>query len=202
MFKMKRATPATNHMFDTQGAAQQLCKKDANIFYPHTMQLMYLSKRSRLYIQLPVSFLTTCVKKPESNDWKNLGKLCGYLRENFNLPLTLQANSLSILKWYVDASLAFHSDMRIHTYGMLAMSKGCIYGTSIRQRLNTKISTESELVGASNLLHQIVWNMKFLEAQGYYIKENTLLQENRHVMHLDTNGRASNGKCTCHINIR
>ena len=82
------------------------------------------------------------------------------------------------------------------------MSKGCIYGTSIRQRLNTKISTESELVGASNLLHQIVWNMKFLEAQGYYIKENTLLQENRHVMHLDTNGRASNGKCTCHINIR
>ena len=67
------------------------------------MQLLYLSKRARPDIELPISFLTNRVKNPHSNNWKNIGKVCGYLQETFNPPLTLESNILSILKWYVDA---------------------------------------------------------------------------------------------------
>ena len=68
--------------------------------------------------------------------------------------------------------------MRSHTDGIITMGKGFIYSTSTHQRINTKSSTESELVGASNLLPQIVWTVYFLEAQGYPIKENILFQDN------------------------
>ena len=126
------------------------------------MQLLYLSKQARPDIQLPVSFLTTRVKKP---DWA-----CGYLWETFNALLTLKALSLSVLKWYLDASSSVHSDMRVHTGGMITMGKGLIYGNSICQQLNTKSSNDSELVGNSDLLPQIVWTMYFLELQKYSIK--------------------------------
>jgi hypothetical protein len=44
--------------------------------------------------------------------------------------------------------IAIHPDMRSHTGVAMSMGKGIIYGTSTRQKLNTKSSTEGELVGA------------------------------------------------------
>ena len=38
--------------------------------------------------------------------------------------------------------------------------------------LNTKSSTEAELVGVSDILPQVLWTRYFLEAQGYGITEN------------------------------
>ena len=62
---------------------------------------MYLFKQSRPDIQLPVSFFTPRVKKINSNDWKKLGKVCGYLQETLHPPLTLKASILLVLKRYV-----------------------------------------------------------------------------------------------------
>ena len=82
------------------------------------------------------------------------------------------------------------------------MGKGAIYGTSTRQRLNTKSSTEAELVGADDVMPQLLWTRYFLEAQGYEVRANVLYQDNQSAMLLEKNGRASSGKRTRHINIR
>lgn len=50
---------------------------------------------------------------------------------------------------------------------------------SSKQKLNTKSSTEAELVGASVYLpNTIVWMKTFLEAQGYTITDNLFEQDN------------------------
>ena len=49
---------------------------------------------------------------------------------------------------YVDASYATHNDMRGRTGGCMAFGCGLNNAKSSKQKLNKKVSTESEIVGA------------------------------------------------------
>jgi hypothetical protein len=84
----------------------------------------------------------------------------------------------------------------------MSMGKGIIYGTSTRQKLNTKSSTEGELVGVNDVMPQVLWTRYFLEAQGYDVQESITYQDNQSTMLLAMNGTASSSRRTCHINIR
>eukprot|EP00978_Attheya_sp_CCMP212_P047722 scaffold424725_cov134-Attheya_sp.AAC.3 len=88
------------------------------------------------------------------------------------MPLTLEAVILNILKWWVDASYAVRLDMKSHTGSVLSLGKGAVYAASKKQKLNVISSTESELVGVSDMMPQIIWSMYFMNAQGYDIDEN------------------------------
>jgi hypothetical protein len=118
------------------------------------------------------------------------------------MPLTLEGTNMRIIKWWVDASYAVHPDMRSHTGATMSLDKGSIYSTSTRQKLNTKSSTEAELVGVSDAMSQILWTRYFMEAQGYGVDENVVGQDNMSTMLLENNGRASSSRRTRHINIR
>ena len=73
---------------------------------------------------------------------------------------------------------------------------------STKQKLNTRSSTESEVVGVDDFMPLILWTKNFLDAQGYSIKHNIIFQDNKSAILLEANGKASSGKRTKHINIR
>ena len=125
-----------------------------------------------------------------------------YLRGDRDRPLILGADNDGLLMWYVDASFAVHPNMRGHTGGGLTLGRGFPITVSTKQKLNTRSSTESELVGVDDMMPIICWTRYFLLSQGYGIIENLLLQDNRSSILLERNGRASSGKRTRHINIR
>jgi hypothetical protein len=106
------------------------------------------------------------------------------------------------LSWYVDALFAVHPDMRGHTSGVMTMETGFPLNKSTKQKLNTRSSTESEIVAVDNLIPQILWVCLFLKAQGFAVSDNILYQDNKSAMLLETNGRASSSKRTRHIKIR
>ena len=116
--------------------------------------------------------------------------------------LILRADSLHILKWFVDASFAVHPDFRSHTGIGLTLGKGCPTTKSGKQKLNTRSSTESELVGADDASQMMLWTKFFMEAQGYPIEENILYQDNKSTILLLENGKRSSSKRTRAINIR
>ena len=58
-----------------------------------------------------------------------------------------------------------------------------------KQKLNTKSSTEAELVGADDAVPQMLWTKYFLESQGYGIDENILNQDNMRAILLEKNGK-------------
>ena len=82
------------------------------------------------------------------------------------------------------------------------MGRGCLMPKAVKQKINTKSSTEAKLVGVSDLLPYMIWTSYFLQAQGYDIKEATLYQDNKSAILLERNGRKSSGKNTKHVNIR
>jgi hypothetical protein len=92
--------------------------------------------------------------------------------------------------------------MRSHTGGITSFGTGGIVCKSSKQKLNTKSSTESELVGASDYLPNTLWIKMFMEAQGYPISECFFEQDNESAIKLEKNGRSSCGPKSRHINIR
>jgi len=68
--------------------------------------------------------------------------------------------------------------------------------------MNSRSSTEAELIAADEVVGPMIWTKLFLEAQGYPVRENILFQDNRSAMLLEENGRKSAGKRSRHLNIR
>ena len=75
----------------------------------------------------------------------------------------------------------------------MSVGKGAVYSTSIKQKNNTKSSTEAEVVLVVDVLPQILWTGYFLEAQGYTTKA-LLAQDNMSSMKMEKNGKMSCGK--------
>ena len=82
------------------------------------------------------------------------------------------------------------------------MDTGCIHHKSTKQKLNTKNSTKSEVVGASDYLPWTIWFKIFLQAQGYVLNTCYYYQDNGSTIRLIKNKRKSSRDKTCYIKIR
>ena len=61
-----------------------------------------------------------------------------------------------IIKWSTDASFAVHQDMKSHTGITMSMGKGSVISASRKQKMNTRSSTEAELVAADDAVTHYV----------------------------------------------
>ena len=82
------------------------------------------------------------------------------------------------------------------------LRKGAIISTSIKQKMNTKSSTETELIAADDLMPHILCTNYFLNWKGYNAKETKFYQDNKSAILLEKNGKKSSSKRTKHIAIR
>jgi hypothetical protein len=105
----KAATPAdAEHLFKVNANAKKLDSDDLDMFHSMTAKLLFLCKRARLDIQTPIAFLCTRVSTPDTDDYKKLRRVICYLRGTKMMCLTLEADNLQVIKWWVDASFAVH----------------------------------------------------------------------------------------------
>ena len=75
-------------------------------------------------------------------------------------------------------------------------------GPIMKQKLNTRSSTEAELVAVDDGMGLMLWSKLFPEAQGHVVEDNVLYQDNKSAILLEKNGKASSSKRTRHLNIR
>ena len=77
-----------------------------------------------------------------------------------------------------------------------------LHSKSSKQNLNSKSSTESEIIGVSDYLPYALWMGYFLEHQGYKLKENLVHQDNQSSIKMDVNGRNSYTGNSRHVKVR
>jgi hypothetical protein len=197
------STPAADHLFAVRPSAEArlLPKDQAQGFHHTTAQLLFLSWVCR-DIQTPVSFLMTRVKHPDEDDWGEQKRVMTYLHSTHSLKLSLFAESLSIIRWYVDASHQTHEDCHSHTGAILTLGCDAVSSSSIKQKLNTKSSTETEIVGLFDKTSDAFWTCNFLEAQGYTIATNYVYQDTTSTLSLAKNGHVLKSKRTKHIKAK
>ena len=69
----------------------------------------------------------------------------------------MSADNLNIINWWVDAYYAAHDDMHGHTGGDHVIGKWVGNQHVKKEKLNTKSSTEAELIRADDALPQMLW---------------------------------------------
>jgi len=87
-----------------------------------------------------------------------LVRLMRYLHSTPKWHLSLSADNLQTIKWYVDASFAVHPDFKSHTGAAMTMGEGCVQTMSRKQKLNSRSSTEAELIGVDDALTQMPYS--------------------------------------------
>jgi hypothetical protein len=99
------------------------------MFHHNVAKLLFLSKKARHDIQISVAFLHTRVKEPNIVDYKKLVRTMKYLRGTRSLPLTLQVDGTTSIRWWVSGAFAVHQDMKSRTGGMISLGKrlGILY---------------------------------------------------------------------------
>ena len=104
--------------------------------------------------------------------------------------------------WWVDLSDRTHEDCKGHTGTMMSLGGKDVISSSRKQKINTKSSTESELVALDGALTTILWTLYFIETQGYSIKQNIIFEDNMSTINLAVNGTLLSSKRTKHIKAR
>ena len=197
----RQETPAGTNLLE-EGKGAKLDKKRHEIFHSYVAKALFLSKRARLDIAPTVAILASRVQSPNLSDWNKLVRMMRYLHSTQKWHLTMRADDLKVIKWHIDASFAVHPDFKSHTGAVMTMGGGAMQTLTRKQKLNSRSSTEAELIGVDDAITQVLWTKLFMEAQGYPIEKNILYQDNQSAILLETNGRSSAGKRSRAINIR
>jgi hypothetical protein len=95
---------------------------------------------------------------------------------------------------------------------VLSAGQGALMSMSLKQKINTKSSTEAELVGVDDAMNFVEWIQLFVGEQTKSLEDDSIikkfgcdtivLQDNTSTIQLENNGQASSTKRTRHINIR
>ncbi len=133
-----------------------------------------------------MAFLTTWVKATDEDDWGKLKRVLKYLSGTKHLKLTLSVEDLGLLKWYLDGSHNVHWDCKGHGGAMFTIGRGSTSSYSRKIKLNTRSSTETELVAADMYMPEMLWSLNFIRRQLY--QDNIISQL------LIKNGRMSSGR--------
>jgi len=195
-------TPATDALFDIDEESPRLSKSDSEHFHSVVAKLLYLSKRTRPDILVAINFLTSRVLISTQQDYEKLTRVLKYLFGTQKWGIILEAeDNLLLLKIYIDASYGVHADGKSHTGLALMMGRGIIICKSVKQKINTKSSTEAELVALSDSISMAIWCRNFLEEQGYTMPPASVFQDNQSTIAMVRAGRPTSDR-TRHVNIR
>ncbi len=182
--------------------AKPLGEERALAFHHKVAQLLFMATRARRDIQTAVAFLTTKVKSPDKDDWGKLKRVLKYLNGMKYLKLNLSVDNLGVLKWFADGSHNVHWDCKGHGGAMFTMGKGATSRYSRKLKLNTRSSTETELVAADMYTPEMLWMLYVIQSQEYGAECVGLYQDNISTQLLMKNGQFSSGKKTKHIKAK
>jgi hypothetical protein len=192
----------TDKLFHVDDKSKQLDPTMKEQFHTTTAKGLFLCKRARPDMSPAIAYFTTRVREPNENDWNKLTRMMKFLRQTKNDVLTLEVDPKRIHSTHVDAAYAIHPDMRSQSGGTQTLGKGVFSSLCQKQRMNTRSSTEAELVSVDDNIGPMLWTKRFLKHQGFDIRDSILYQDNRSAILLEKNGRQSAGKRSRHLDIR
>ena len=126
----------------------------------------------------------------------------GFLKRTIDDIRIIGAKTLTEILTFVDASHAVHDNMRSHIGGITSFGVGAVHTKSSMEKINTRSTCESELVGVSEYLPYNIWTFLFMKEQGYTIDNNTIYQDNKSAILMEMNGRNSCTGNSRHIDIK
>jgi len=178
-------SPWNDDLFKVDPTSKKLDSERASIFHTITYQGLFMAQRGRPDVSPAIAFCTTGVHESTEEDWSKLRRMMIFLINTKDDKLVIKNDGDRKVSWFVDASFAVHPDYKSQSGMMMTMGQGALKSSSTKQKINTRSSTEAELVAVDDMISSIVWTKNFLIAQGYDLKDNILFQDNTSAMKLE-----------------
>jgi hypothetical protein len=198
------SSPASRDLFEVN-ESDGLDVEHKERFHTIVAKLAYLAKRTRPDLLTAISFLSTRVQSPTKQDEQKLSRVLKYLNTTTGRKIVLkQLHDHPVA--YVDAAYGVHVDCKSHTGIFITLGEGPIFVKSTKQKINSKSSTEAELIALSDAIGDIIWTKELLEAQQNYKKDfiansAVVFEDNKSTITLLERSHRPTG-ATKHINIR
>ena len=156
-----KTSAAPENLFKVYEDFKKLQHSKTVQFHNLVEKTLYATKRARPDTCTCVAFLTKIVRAPDLDYWYKMVHMMRYIRGMRTLPLIISANKISILMWWVDALFAVHPSIRGHYGGGFSLGYGFTIVSSTKQKLNTRRSTDTEMLGADDFMPAICWTRYF-----------------------------------------
>ena len=187
--KTSAPTSAEVNLLDVNDKNELLSDVERAKFHTVVAKLLYLSKRARPDILLATSYLTTRVTRETEGELEKLSRCLEYLNGSKDITLRLDGRDYDTVTVYVDASYGTHADRKSHMGTGLTLGRAFICGYSRKQRINTKLSCEAELLEVSNGVNPAIGVLNFMTNQGYEARPVTLMQDNKSTIKMIVSSR-------------
>ena len=195
-------TPSANNMFIVREYEGTLTGTQADLFQTLVAKILFVRCRSRPDLKMALDFLTTQVRNPDGDEYKKLNRTIHYIGSMQVIELTLEAESMDTIRWWIDAAYGVHPDLKGYSGGMMSLGKGAASRKSIRHKINPRGSTKSWLIGVDDHMPGVLWTLRFLRGQVFKVNENILYQDKQSSILMERNWKYFCGKKTRHIDMR
>jgi len=183
------SVPAIDGLCEIDNKAKSLVGEQKKMFHTIVAKLLYLAKKLRIDICMCVAYLCTRIKDPNTDDWKKLIRVLGYIKMTSSKKKVIrQDGTVARLEQYTDASFGIHADGKSHNGTCIMWGDVCVMAASRKQKITAKEPTEAELIGASDEIKEVEWCTEFLQEQGHHMLSPILYQDNRSAIALMTDG--------------
>ena len=197
----KCSTLATDQSFHTTPDSPPLTIEKEEMFRSCAMPIYCLVNKVRPQVLTTVSFCATRFISPTVEDEKKLYRILSFLLFPREDKFILRFGELLQLNAYVDSSFGIYDDGKSVTGVAIMLGQATIYFVSGNQNIVTRSSTESELVGISDALSQVLWTREYLISAGLDIGPAMNNQDNQSTIWLANKGRSTSERSR-HIKIR
>ena len=162
-------------------------------------KLLYLSKRVRPDILLPVNYLSTRVDKYGESDIMKLIHILKYLFSTRNKELILSADVPLKLHCLSDAGYAIYPDSTSITSFGFSLGRGYFGNNVSKQRIISLSTTEAELISATSAAVHAIYFSNFIRECGYVITDVIVYQDNKSTIKLEEGSKPQRTK---HLNTK
>ena len=194
-------TPGASYLFNRTPDCKRLGVKDAEIFHTDTASLAWASTRAHPGLVTVIGELSKRVQECTTEDDSKLDRAISFAKSVRDVPLRLKAELPPRVTVSIDAAFANRTDMKSTSGTCITLGVGFFIASSKVQKLNSKSSTEAEIIAVSDGMNIPLWLADFIRLQGYPPQPVRLEQDNQSCITLLTKGR-STAETTRFIEIR
>ena len=134
-----------------------------DIYWTLVSNILFVRCCSQYDLKTDIALLTTRVKHPNMDNYNKLESCVMYIIDTMEMPLTLKAIKVRVIRWWINAEHRVHPDMKSHFGGMISLGKGAMHRMLSKQKLNTWSSTESKISAVGNHISGVLYSMQLLE---------------------------------------
>ena len=176
----KVETPYTKHLFENRDI-ELLNDKDQTMLRSQCAKLLYLGKRTRPDILLPVIVMSSRVNKYNIDDRGKMKRVYNYLASTQDYALRLWDKSDGdevTLEVFVDASYGIYRDGKGQSAYGFSLGDGMFLVKSNKQKSVGKSSTGSEIIAIDDAACEAVHLMNLINAAGFKCQKCIMHEDN------------------------